>query len=289
MESIESFVRQREQQVTETINVPPERHGMLIGRGGETRRGIESEHKVQIAIPSTSVTGPARSVIKVIGMPENVSKAKERVESMVKGQEGETMNVPQRLYYAIVDSGEPNFFQALNRDLRVKVDHGGHSKPAKPDHLTPPKAGSGSSNLPLITDAAIDTSTLDVEEHHAWDVLRTAAVAEESDDSDTMPWILRGEAEAIAQAKERLLAAIAAAERAHTGFLVLPDPRAARFVIGPGGSTINKIRQETSCKIDVPKGNNSASAIKIQGEREDVEQAKEMVLEAVINGSTGRN
>lgn len=40
--TIEAFVKEREDQVTANVEVPPAQHRMLIGRGGDTRRGIES-------------------------------------------------------------------------------------------------------------------------------------------------------------------------------------------------------------------------------------------------------
>ena len=40
--AIEAFAGQKENSTTESIEVAPEKHRMLIGRGGEVRRALES-------------------------------------------------------------------------------------------------------------------------------------------------------------------------------------------------------------------------------------------------------
>ena len=95
-------------------------------------------------------------------------------------------------------------------------------------------------------------------------------------------------ADAMNKAKKLVEAAIATAKQSVTGLLILPDPKTYRFVIGPGGATVNNIRKQTGSKVDVPKAGGSSEAIEIRGTRDAVEQAKEMVIEAVKNGAAGR-
>lgn len=292
IEAIQSFVSQRESQVTEIVEVAPGRHGALIGRGGETRKSIESDYNVTMNIPSTSTTGPARSQIKVIGASEDVQKAIARITSMTKEQEGETIQIPVRLHHAVADTNG-NIFQSLKRDHRVTIDHAGQQKPQRPQVPRPtfssPATGSAS-NLPLITDdaGASASATMSLEEKHFWDILGAVPQSEEGDDS-TIPWILRGpNADALSRARAQIEAALAAAQENVTGYLVLPDPKTYRFVIGQGGSTVNNIRRTTGCKIDVPKAGGSKDAIEITGPREQVEEARDMVLDAVAQGMSRR-
>ena len=106
-----------------------------------------------------------------------------------------------------------------------------------------------------------------------------------------IPWILRGPPENIAKAKQNLAAAIEQAQNMnHTGYLVLPDPRTYRYVIGQGGSKVNSIRKQTGCKITVPRDQARDEAIEVCGSAEGVEKAKELILQAVKEGiSNGSN
>lgn len=286
-ESIQSFVDQREKRVSEIISVAPERHGLLIGRGGQTRRALESEFSVSLGIPNTSVTGPERSAIKIAGESENVARAKDRILGMVRGQEGEVVPVSHRLYHAVVEARHPNIFLALSRDFKVSVDHAGQQKPPRYE-IQAPTRSAAMTGLPLITDATIDTSMADVEDNHTWDVVSSIPEADDASVEETIPWVLKGQdSESIAKAKEQLLKAVAAAEQTHVGFLGLPDSSLYRYVIGDRGSIINGIRRETGCRIDIPQLG-SSEAIRIQGDQESLEYAKQLMLDAVINGSSGR-
>lgn len=284
--AIETFVTLREQQTTDTVSIAPERHGALIGKGGETRKAIETDHNVTMQIPSTSVTGPERAMIRLTGMPEDVAKAKERILGMVKGPEEETIEMPMHFHHVIADGNNGNFFRSLSRDLRVKVDHAGRAKPPRPARYVPKAAA----NLPLITDSVSDSAMLDPEEHHSWEVV--SGVPETDGSEDTIPWVIKGsDASNVAKAKALIEAAMASAQEACIGYLVLPDPSMARYVIGPGGSTVNAIRQETSCSINVPKiggGSGGIEAIEVKGPRDGVLMARQMIIEAVTNGVQSR-
>ena len=69
------------------------------------------------------------------------------------------------------------------------------------------------------------------------------------------------------------------------GFLILPDPRAYRHVIGPGGSEINRLRKSTGTQIQVPRDQSKGEAIVITGEKAGVEEARDLILEIATNNS----
>ena len=269
--AIEAFVDERENQVTEFLEVAPEKHRLLIGRGGETKRGLESQFKVGIDIPRITQQGPARSQVKVTGQANDVAKAKAHIQELVKDQEGETIQVPRHLHQSISDSGR--FFRRLNNDYKVKVEHAGQQPPIKRAG-TPGRRTNGAA-LPLITDEP------DSGDSHTWEVVE--------EEEGEIPWILRGSAENIEKARAALEKAIHRAQstsqdKAATGYLVLPDPSAYRFVIGSKGAQIDSIRRQTGCKIDVPKDQTKGKAIEITGTRDGVEHAKDIILDVVENG-----
>lgn len=269
--AIEAFAGQRESSTTESIEMAPEKHRMLIGRGGEVRRALESQFNVGLDIPKMSQQGSARSQIKVSGQPADVQKAKAHILDLVKDQEGEAFQVPRRYHQAISDNGQ--FFRRLRNDHKVTVDHAGHQPPKRSAAVPRPKAN-GSTSLPLITD---DQESID---NHSWEVVDSGESVEEGD----IPWILRGSPESVAKARALLEKAIEQAKSQQSqsiGYLVLPDPKTYRFIIGQGGSQINAIRKETGCRITVPRDQSHGSAIEIVGSKEGVEQARDIILDVV--------
>jgi len=223
-------------------------------------------------------------MIKMTGSPEGVAKAKERIAEMTQEQAGETIIIPVRLHHAVADSNNGNLFRNLSRNLKVTVDHAGQQRPARQETAGRPSGGK-SSSMPLITDDGDQESSPDVETQHSFDIIDTSAGAG-ADDEATIPWVLKGsDAANIARAKQMIEAAMAAAQQSVTGYLILPDPRTYRYVIGAGGATVNSIRKETGCDITVPPSGSREEAIKIRGSRDAVERAKEMVIEAVVNAT----
>ena len=223
--SIQAIVDEQESQTTDVAEVKPDKHRLLIGRGGETRRQLEQQFGVSINVPRQSETGPQRSQVRISGQPSNVEQAKAHILEITKDQEGETIAVPRRFHHTIADNGQ--FFRRLRNDHKVTVDHAGQRPPPKPSAPTPSRANG--SSMPLITDDPAASSG-----SHSWEVHDLHASSEEGD----IPWVLSGPSpEAIAAARGKLDRALQQAGKEDTmGFLILPDPRAYRHVIGPGGS-----------------------------------------------------
>ena len=253
---------------------------MLIGRGGETRRTLESQFKVNIDVPKLTQEGPGRSQVKLSGQPGDVEKARDHILALVRDQEGETLQVPRRLHHSISDNGQ--FFRRLRNEHGVTVDHAGQHPPSKPVAV-PRSQANGGAALPLITD---DPSSM---AGHSWEIVDNGGASTEDGE---IPWILRGSSENVARACAVLHKAIEQAQQqqhheSSIGYLVLPDPRTYRFVVGQGGSQINSIRKQTGCKITVPRDQAKGAAIEILGSKEGVEQAKDIILNVVQNGGNG--
>ena len=221
--SLKAQASSLENQTTETIEVSPDKHRLLIGRGGETRRSLEQQLNIQLDIPKQTTTGAARSQVKITGEPEHVEKAKEHILELVKGQEGESIDVPRHLHHVISDNGQ--FFRQLRNQHKITVDHAGQQPPAKPASAEAGRSRKGANGaLPLITDDA--TSGAD---EHSWEIVDNNAPEEGADLSATIPWVIRGPAENLPKARSKLEAAIEAASKpSSTGYLILPDPRSYR-------------------------------------------------------------
>ncbi|KAF5024306.1 hypothetical protein F66182_3636 [Fusarium sp. NRRL 66182] len=268
VERIQEIVGERENQVTEVVDVPIENHRSLIGRGGDTKRQLESKLTVSIDVPRQ---GDGKTGVKLTGRPENVAKAKEHIQGLVQQQQGETIQVPRNLHHSISNGGQ--FFRQLRNNYSVTVDHAGQPLPPRPNSSTRSNVGA----LPLITDDDDATS-----EAHSWKVVQI-----DSGDDGDFPWVLRGSSENVEKAKEAIAKALEqAGKNDATGYLVLPDPRTYRHVIGPNGSKVNSIRKQSNCKIQVPRDQAKDEAIEIVGTKDGVEMAKDLILEAVREGSS---
>ncbi|KAI9826550.1 MAG: hypothetical protein M1832_006146 [Thelocarpon impressellum] len=273
---IEKIIAQREKQVEETVEVPTEKHGLLIGRGGETRRSLETRFNVGIEIsrlPAAEQTSPD---VKVSGLPADVAKAKEHILGMVKGNEGETIQVPRQLHHVVSDNG--NIFRRLRQDHKVTVDHAGHQVP-EDSRSSAPRSRTNGESMPLITDKP-DAEAL------SWEIVHHDEGS--SSESGDIPWMLRGPADRVGKARALVEEAVRQAQQqTSTGYLILQDPQMYRHVVGLGGAQVKAIRKQTGCKITVPRDQAQGEAIVITGERDRVSEAKEMVVEAVRSGRQG--
>ncbi|KAM3486393.1 hypothetical protein MY8738_000609 [Beauveria namnaoensis] len=268
---IEEIVAQRDSQITEVMDVPIDQHRTLIGRGGDAKRQLETKLGVTIDVPRQ---GDGKTGVKISGLAEKVSQAKEHIATLLKSQEGETLQIPRNLHNTISNGGQ--FFRQLRNNHQVTVDHAGQKLPSKPE--AGPRVTGGA--LPLITDDADSTA-----DAHSWHIVKTA-----NGETGDIPWVLRGNPENIAKAKELIEKALSQAKKQDaTGYLVLPDPRTYRFVIGQGGSKVNSIREQSNCKIQVPRDQAKDEAIEIIGTEEGVEKAKELILAAIKEGQSSRD
>ncbi|EEH41007.2 hypothetical protein PAAG_09085 [Paracoccidioides lutzii Pb01] len=236
--AIEEFVREKDDQIVTAIDVPLTLHRFLIGRGGETRRNLESQFKITLDVPKQ---GSGRMDIKIKGPSGAVEKAKAHIQSLIREQHAESVQVPRNLHHSVADNGR------------------------------------------LFHDSSTISGT------HSWKIVDVATVeSTDATSANTIPWVLSGTPENVAKAKAIIEMALQTASRhSATGYLILPDPKTYRLVIGPGGDKINEIRKQTSCRINVPKHQTQGEAIEIKGPKDNLEAAKDMILEAVAVGTRG--
>ncbi|EXJ95307.1 hypothetical protein A1O1_00427 [Capronia coronata CBS 617.96] len=284
--AIQSFVDEKENQTTETVDVPVTQHRELIGPNGSSRKKLEAEFGVTINVPRQ---GSGDTGVKVTGRPENVQKAKEHFRKMTSRPQGETIMVPRSLHHVISRNGA--LFRELSRD-GVRVDHNGQKPPPKGKAgARGPKAPNTNGSLPLITDQP-------GEESYSWDIVSNQDVLD--GEAGEIPWVILpgkdASEETVAKIKQKIQSLMERAkEPQHTGYLVLPDPRLHRHIIGQGGHTINAIRKASGCDIQVPNKNSNrggadeGDAITIVGKKEGVESARDLILEEIKRAEAGRS
>lgn len=269
--ALQTLASTKDNEVTEVVNVPADRHSQLIGTGGEIRKRLEAEFGVSINVPRR---GSGDTGVKVTGPAFEVSKAVSHISTLAKPKPEERIEIPKSLHHTVSNNGR--LFANL-RNQGIIVVHDGVRAPPKPESGVSTPRTNG--NAPLITDDPADA--------FSWNIITTGPLA---GDDDMIPWILRGQSdESVAAARKKVEEALEKASKpSTTGYLILSDPKLHRHVVGKGGSKVGEIRDKTGCVIQVPqnKPGNASEAITIVGDRDACEEAKEMILEAVEEGQS---
>jgi len=184
----------------------------------------------------------------------------------VKSGDGITVQVPKRLHLRVSNDGRTK--TQLRQRFQVYVSHDGVDLPKQ--------ATNG------------DLGRIDEEEEtYSWHIQE-----DPSDSDETIPWKLRGsnDTKNLQKAKDFLENLVSSMQDQGncTGYLGVP-PEHHHLVIGKGGQRIGIVREETGCTVDVPKRGDGNDTIVIRGNREDVERAKELIVEAVEAGKHRSN
>jgi hypothetical protein len=143
------------------------------------------------------------------------------------------------------------------RKVKVNVDQRGEPKEAQVVHPSTAR----------IDDPAAD--------EFAWRVQRIG------EGVGKVTWTLRGKEDEVEAAKKVLQAKIdELTTNGAKAYLAVPNEK-HRLVIGAGGSTINRLRRETDCEIEVPRGRGD-DVITIVGTLANVERARKAIIEMVL-------
>lgn len=269
---IQGIVADRESQVEIKVPVPTDRHGAIIGPGGAIKKDIETGFNVSIFVPkqgSKTSDGELDTNIRVVGKADAVEKAKAKIEKLTADDFKVSVDVPKQFHALISDHGL--FIRKLRTDFNVRVDHGRASFP-KATSIKVPAEAIGES---LITDE-------DAENISKWTVIPDESLSQ--DNSETIPWRLKGSDADTAKAKALIEKSLANVQEYNSlGFLWLADPTRYRQVIGPQGSRINSIRAKSGCTIFVPKSGakREENIITLRGSEAQLEKAKTLILESI--------
>lgn len=79
IETIDKMVKDFESVTDETIDIPKNKHRLIVGTGGSVRRGLEEEFKVRIFVPRQDNETES---IRINGKPDNIAKAIEKIQTI---------------------------------------------------------------------------------------------------------------------------------------------------------------------------------------------------------------
>ncbi len=87
---------------------------------------------------------------------------------------------------------------------------------------------------------------------------------------------LEGPPEEVEKARERLESQAKELVAKTTFAEITVDAKYHKHIIGKGGATVNKLKQETDVNISIPESEFGATKIRIEGPKEGVKKAKEV-------------
>lgn len=256
---IEQFVAKKKAEVKEKIEVPREKHGVLIGHGGLTRQALLDEFDVQIFVPRASEKSP---FVEVSGLPENIERVRAKIAELTKDNWSHSLEVPASLHSFVSDRGL--LIKTLRVDHGVEVSHGNRSREA-----------SSLSNATIPTppsEFVADEPALFVSEFDG------------NTGTKTIPWRFVGDEEAAAKAHALVSEQLERAKSAsHAGWFYVPEPR-SQFskIIGPQGRKLAQLRKNTDAFVSVPRtGEKNGNYVYIVGSDASVQQAGDLLKKAL--------
>jgi predicted PilT family ATPase len=258
IDQVKELVAEKESSVTESIEVPKEKHRLLIGPGGSTRRALEEEFNVIVNVPRSNEKS---SVVTINGQPENVKKAKAKVSELTADSWKTVVDVPAYVHAAVFQRGL--FTRKLRIEHNVEVTFGDSNRRAqnlsnKAPAIPKDTRGSEEVNFKFIT---VDDEVT-------------------KNENDTIPWRLAGDDSEVAQAENLIQEAIKRHSDDDTlGFLWVKDP-ANTFpkIIGSQGARLNNIRKKSGAQITVPKPTDKVNdIIFVKGQKTAVEKAEKLL------------
>ncbi|KAI0223460.1 hypothetical protein L0F63_004328 [Massospora cicadina] len=258
-----------EEHVTIEVSIAPEHHSSLIGRGGATLRSVIEKYGVEIHFPRRNVEGEAASLVTISGQEADCEAA--RTDLLLRLPGDVRVTLPKR---------EAFFLTALGRCTPRKLKQEFNISAECPNIPAPAFVGQG------------DVARIDDETSHV------ACLTATFDDDSDIEWVLKGAKPALEKAQAFINKQLRAI-RDYKVVLRLYVPEAChRLVIGRQGNTVNQLRAESSCEIELPSSNSKRRfeasafgdgvAIVIVGASEGAETAKRRILE-IVDTSKPRN
>ncbi|KAJ1913475.1 hypothetical protein H4219_005200 [Mycoemilia scoparia] len=285
--------------------------------GGDADKAI-GEKACRVQFPRQGVTtGPEADIVSIRGDRNVVKKLQAKIEALVAERERMitvTINVPVDQHRYIIGRGGQNLqnlqkahsveihFTSSSREHSAKLG-GAESQSSDPTSVTitgfPENCESAkNAMLVLVKDQKAVTVPFDVHRRIGgrssilWKKIRTECdvtvdAPQKPDSVNKTPvlWILRGDKENIPKALEQIKKAIDKITNAHTERINVSS-RLHRYIIGPRGSTISHIREQTDCEINVPKSDcapEDREWVVITGDKEDIQRAVDMIEDAIEN------
>jgi len=294
VKAINKIVEDGENSITKELEVPKERQGALVGPGGMVRRQLETEFNVTIQVPNKDQTGP----VTVTGLADNVAKAEKKIkEDILKDNFDVEIQVPAAIHQFVSERGA--LIQKLRLDDFVNVRHGNANRRANKinrSKLVIPvekvRAEEGSTQKVKITIEEVGEPRDDAEEGDIpWRLTYEPINFEEllgettDEDKETKP------AESAKPSAEKKKAALDKATKiiedrialvkdaTYVCYIWTSEFKNFNRIVGPGGSNIKKIRDDTNTLINIPRKNDPVNdVVYIRGTKEGVSKAAEAIV-----------
>ncbi|KAL6451050.1 hypothetical protein SBY92_001300 [Candida maltosa Xu316] len=255
--AVEKIIEEKKASVTEEIDLPKEKHRLIIGPNGSIRHSIQSEFNVTVDIPRSN---DESTIVKITGLPDKIALAKTKIEELTKDDWNKSIDIPS-IYHALV-SERGAIFKKLKNDFNVEVTHG---------NLTRQASKLSSSSIPTPPETAYP------ENGEKFKFTIVAEAANDVSDEDVIPWRLKGSEENTTKAAKLIEDRLQLAKNAKSvGWYYAAQPSAFSRVIGPQGSKVNQIRKKSNTFITIPRANdkNAANFIYLVGDEENLKAAK---------------
>ncbi|KAI5958782.1 SCP160 [Candida theae] len=257
--AIEKIVKEKESSIVEEIDLPKDKHRLIIGPSGSVRHSLQSEFGVTIEIPRPN---DESTIVKVSGLPDKVSAAKDKIEELTKDDWKLSIDVLAKYHPLVSEHGAA--FKKLKSDFKVEVTHGNFTRQASKLSL---------SSIPAPPESAYPEN----DEEFKFTIEPIGTV--DGDDEVVIPWRLKGEEKDVEKAAEFINKKLELAKSATSqGWLYASKPSVFSKIIGPQGSKINQLRNKTNTFITIPRATDKYSKfVYVVGEEDNLNKAHEEI------------
>ncbi|CCG23208.1 hypothetical protein CORT_0D03680 [Candida orthopsilosis Co 90-125] len=256
--AIEKIVKEKEASIVEEIDLPKEKHRLIIGPSGTIRHSLQSEFGVTIEIPRPSDDS---TTVKVSGLPEKVAAAKDKIEKLTKDDWKLSIDISGKYHPLVSEHGA--IFKKLKSDYKVEVTHGNFTRQA---------SKLSSTSIPAPPELAYPEN----DEEFKFTIEKFEA---DNGNEIVIPWRLKGEEKDVEKAAEFINKKLELAKSATSqGWLYASKPSVFSKIIGPQGSKINQLRSKTNTFITIPRANDKYSKfVYLVGDEENLNKAHEEI------------
>ncbi|KAJ1981438.1 hypothetical protein H4R34_002070 [Dimargaris verticillata] len=254
---LEALANELKERVCTTVNIPVSEHPLIIGRGGATLRDIQAKHKVDIEFPHLQGSHGRHAdaahdptLVRIHGKAKGCQSAANDLLSRVRTQE--RIAVPLPLHQLLGGSGS-SLWRSLRSDLNVFIDPEDQQIAAELPADDPRRA------LAQWAPAVFDDLEDEYEEgQYEMFPGMTADTPKPRPhfEPGVITWVLKGNQKAVDKAKLRVEQAVEQAKSGRAScvdYLWVPG-HYHRFIVGRGGSTIARLRKESDCQVELPRG-----------------------------------
>lgn len=256
IKQVKDIIAQKEASVAENLDLPKEKHKLIVGPLGTIRHSIQDKYSVVVDIPRPN---DKSTIVKVSGLPENVKKALKEIETLTKDDWNVSIDVPSSYHAFVSERGA--IFKRLLQDYDVRVSHG---------NLTRKASALSKATVPVPENAY---PTEDKKTKF------TIFANEGKSSAENIPWRLKGSSENTEKVAKILNDRLEEAKNAtHSAWFYSLDPSQFAKLIGPQGSTIGEIRKKSGCVISVPKaGEKSNEFAYLVGSENGLKEAQKLI------------